>query len=103
PGDDLASARACVDRWQAFWAVYRSDFVAEGGVSRVAATVLETRYGKWALGAVTHRFGQRQGSYAVLDELALRAPVTLVIVFGAIATAYAARGAHGALGAGFTG
>ncbi|MCC6552895.1 MAG: ABC transporter permease subunit [Polyangiaceae bacterium] len=89
PGDDLETARACVDRWKAFWTVYRGDFSVFTGPSRVAAMVLETRYGKWALGAITHRFGVSAGGEPVLDELGRRAPVTLTLVFGAIALAYA--------------
>jgi ABC-type dipeptide/oligopeptide/nickel transport system permease component len=99
PGDDLGAARACVARWRAYWNVYRGDFAIFSGPSRVAAMVLETRYGKWALGAVAHRFGVSAGGQPVLDELALRAPVTLTLVFGAIALAYAAAIPLGALSA----
>ena len=100
PSDDLESARACVERWQAYWAVYRSDFVAFTGPTRVAAVLLETRYGKWALGAITQRFGRRlDGGGAVLDEFARRAPTTLWIVFAAIALAYAAAIPLGAISA----
>lgn len=98
-GDDLAAARACVDRWRTFWSVYRSDFVAHTGMARVAAIVLETRYGKWVLSVVTARFGQRAGSYAVIEEVGIRAPVTLGLVFGAIALAYVVGGALGVLSA----
>lgn len=103
PGADLEAARACVDRWQAYWSVYRADFVADSGVARVADMVLETRYGKWAYEAVTHRFGRSAGGAPVLDELEVRVPVTLAIVFGAIALAYAIAVPLGALGAAFRG
>ncbi|AUX41063.1 uncharacterized protein SOCE26_024680 [Sorangium cellulosum] len=99
PGDDLAEARACVARWKAFWNVYRSDFEVFTGPTRIAATVLETRYGKWALGAVTHRLGVAATGEPVLDELSRRAPVTLALVFGAIALAYAVAVPLGALSA----
>jgi ABC-type dipeptide/oligopeptide/nickel transport system permease component len=104
PDDGLDAARAAVDRWQQWWAVYRSDFVADAGLGRVADTVIETRYGKWAYDAVTHRFGYGvaplppagapapgvpQPGPRVLDELAARVPVTLGIVLGAIGLAYA--------------
>ncbi|WP_437758292.1 ABC transporter permease subunit [Sorangium sp. So ce1389] len=103
PGDDLAEARACVTRWKSFWNVYRSDFEVFTGPTRLAATVLETRYGKWALGAVTHRLGVAATGEPVLDELARRAPVTLALVFGAIALAYAVAVPLGALSAGSRG
>lgn len=99
PGDDLASARACVTRWKSFWNVYRSDFDVFTGPSRVAATVLETQYGKWALSAVTHGLGIAATGEPVIDELARRAPVTLTLVFGAIALAYAVAVPLGALSA----
>jgi len=97
--EDREAARACVERWQAYWAVYRSDFVAFTGPARLAAVLLETRYGKWALGAVTQRFGRRVDGGPVLDELARRAPMTLGIVFGAILLAYAAAIPLGAISA----
>ena len=56
-GADVAAARACVERWRAFWSVYGADFVVLAGPSRLAAMVLETRYRKWAVGALTRRLG----------------------------------------------
>jgi ABC-type dipeptide/oligopeptide/nickel transport system permease component len=109
PGDDLPTARACVERWQAFWTVYRSDYTSDAGIGRIAAMVLETRYGKWAYEAVTHRFGRVRAAAdappangpvsgprpAVLDALLARVPVTLGIVLGAIGLAYAVAVPHG--------
>lgn len=97
PGDDLDGARACVERWRSFWTIYRSDFVVLSGTARASATVIETRYGKWALGAVTHGFGLSSQGEPVLDELAQRAPVTLSILFAAIALAYGAAAAFGVI------
>jgi peptide/nickel transport system permease protein len=88
PGDPVDSAQACVGRWLAFWNVYRSDFVTFRGASRVSAMLLETRYGKWALGAITHRFGKSSTGRPVLDEFARRAPLTISLVLGAILLAY---------------
>lgn len=90
PGDNLDQARAVVDRWRAFWNVYRSDFTVFTGTSRVIALMLETRYGKWALGAITHDLGLSSSGESVQSELSRRAPVTLGLLFGAIALAYAA-------------
>lgn len=99
PGDDIGAARASVERWQAYWSVYRSDFVADTGLARVADMIIETRYGKWAYEAVTRRFGRSAGGAPVLDELEARVPVTLAIVFGAIALAYTLAVPIGAIGA----
>jgi peptide/nickel transport system permease protein len=44
PGpESIAAARACVDRWQSYWAVYRSDFIAETGTGRTAGMGVEKR------------------------------------------------------------
>jgi peptide/nickel transport system permease protein len=87
--DDLDAARACVERWKKFWSIYGSDYVELQGASRVAAVVLDTRYGKWAMGAVTQRFGTSVDGTPALDRLSARAPITLFLVFGALAMAYA--------------
>jgi ABC-type dipeptide/oligopeptide/nickel transport system permease component len=90
--------------------VYRSDYTADAGLGRVAGTVIETRYGKWAYETVTHRFGRRLSAAsgadaiaapgaAVLDDLAQRVPITLAIVVGAIALAYAIAVPAGAIAA----
>ena len=42
PGDRLAAARVVVDRWQAYWAVYRADFVADAGLDPGRRHGLET-------------------------------------------------------------
>jgi peptide/nickel transport system permease protein len=115
PGDGASAARACVDRWQSFWTVYRSDYTADAGIRRAAAIVLETRYGKWAYEAVTHRFGRAAGkdlglalpsgtpAPLVLDELSARVPLTLGIVLGAIVLAYLIAVPLGAVAAAYRG
>ncbi|MDC3955901.1 ABC transporter permease subunit [Polyangium jinanense] len=99
PGDDHETARACVERWGSFWMVYKNDFVTLDGPSRIAAIVLETRYGKWALGAITRRLGVGIDGVPVLDGIFRRAPVTLTLVFGSILLAYAAAVPIGLVGA----
>jgi ABC-type dipeptide/oligopeptide/nickel transport system permease component len=85
---DLESARAAVERWQRYWTTYGSDFVAFTGASRLAQLITETRYGKWALDAVTHGFGVNMAGTNVKTELTRRAPITLTLCLGAIALAY---------------
>lgn len=89
PDDGIGEAKACVNRWLGFWNVYKSNFVELRGPPRVASMLLDTRYGKWALGAIAYRFGTTSSGTPVLDELAERAPVTIAVVFGAILLAYA--------------
>ncbi|HVY47317.1 MAG TPA: ABC transporter permease subunit [Minicystis sp.] len=99
PGDGLEVGRACVERWLVWWSVYATDYVELQGPSRIAAMLTETRYGKWALGAIAYRFGTSSSGKPVLDELAARAPVTIFVLFGAIALAYALAIPLGALAA----
>ena len=81
-------AVACVARWRTWWLIHESDYTAFDGAARAAAMLKETRYGKWAAGAVldvsTHDF---RG--LALGKLLAGAPVTLTILFGGIALAYA--------------
>lgn len=88
PGDDYPTAIHCVERWRLFWLVYENDFVTVDGLSRFAAVVLDTRYGKWAVSAFTRRFGPGPDGAPVLDGVLRRAPVTFTLVFGAIGLAY---------------
>lgn len=88
PGDDYATAIKCVERWRAYWLVYENDFVTVEGLSRFAAVVLDTRYGKWAMSAFTQRFGPGPNGTPVLDGVIRRAPVTFTLVYGAIGLAY---------------
>lgn len=88
PTDDYVKATACVERWRAFWLVYENDFVTIDGLSRFAAIVLDTRYGKWATAAFTQRFGQGPDNAPVLDGVIRRAPVTFTLVYGSIGLAY---------------
>jgi ABC-type dipeptide/oligopeptide/nickel transport system permease component len=104
PGDSRDAARACVERWRSFWTVYRSDFTSDAGVDRVAGMILETRYGKWAYEAVTHRFGRGQGAdIVVLDALVARVPVTVGLLAGAIGLAYSLAVPLGAIAASLRG
>ncbi len=92
PDDSIGEAKACVDRWLGFWNVYKSDFVDLKGPSRVAAMLIDTRYGKWALGAIAYRFGtsfeRRAGARRARRSAR---PVTIAVVFNAILLAYAMR------------
>lgn len=98
-GDSVESARATVERWRKFWSVYKSDFVPITGLSRITAVLLETRYGKWALGAISHGFGLNARGEPILTELGRRAPITLLLLFGSIGLAYSLALPLGTLGA----
>ncbi|MBL8742112.1 MAG: ABC transporter permease subunit, partial [Myxococcales bacterium] len=86
----LGEARACVARWHRYWLIFESDFVAFGGTARASATLSETRYGKWATGVVLALTVERDETKSRLGDIGQAAPVTLALVFGGIAIAYAA-------------
>lgn len=88
PSDDYATSIKCVKRWRSYWLVYENDFVNVDGLSRFAAIVLDTRYGKWAMSAFTQRFGPGPDRASVLDGVIRRAPITFTLVYGAIGLAY---------------
>jgi peptide/nickel transport system permease protein len=95
----LAEARACVGRWHRWWLVFESDFVAFTGTARASATLSETRYGKWATGVVLALTIERDETKSRVGEISKAAPVTLALVFGGIAIAYALGTTLGALAA----
>jgi ABC-type dipeptide/oligopeptide/nickel transport system permease component len=87
---DPGFARRAVADWQEWWYVHRSDYVAFNGVDRFAATISETRYGKWVLRAASGELGisTRDGE-PVLDKLRARAPLTLALTALAMLISYA--------------
>jgi ABC-type dipeptide/oligopeptide/nickel transport system permease component len=93
--DDL---RRIVSGWQAWWQVHESDYVAYDGASRVAATILETRYGKWVLGAATGRLGTSSlDGLPIAEKVRARAPLTLLLTLLSLAVSYVVAVPLGAL------
>ena len=88
PDADLTTARACVDRWLAFDAVYGADYRTLTGAARLTAVVTEARYGKWLLFTLSSRVGKTAEGVPILTAMGRRGAVTLTLVFGAIAFAY---------------
>ncbi len=87
--DDVALHRI-VSGWQAWWQVHRSDFVAYDGPGRIEATVLDTRYGKWILGAATGRLGTSPiDGLPISEKLRAKTPVTLLLTLLALLLSYA--------------
>jgi peptide/nickel transport system permease protein len=78
PNDDPARVRAIVSEWQSWWYVHETDYIALAGGEKITASVAQTRYAKWVLGAATGQLGlsTRDGE-PVFDKLLARAPVTL--------------------------
>ncbi|MDB4935107.1 MAG: Dipeptide transport system permease protein DppB [Labilithrix sp.] len=85
PDDDAKRVRAVVSDWQSWWYVHDSDYVALQGGAKVTASIAQTRYAKWVLGAATGQLGlSTSDGEPVFDKLLARAPVTLGMAFLAL-------------------
>ena len=78
PEDDAKRVRAVISDWQSWWYVHETDYVALQGGEKVTASIAQTRYAKWVLGAVTGQLGlSTRDGLPIFDKLVARAPVTL--------------------------
>jgi peptide/nickel transport system permease protein len=78
PGDDRTKARALISGWLSWWYVHEADYVVLQGGEKVTASIAQTRYAKWVLGAVTGQLGlSTRDGLPIFDKLQARAPVTL--------------------------
>ncbi len=90
--DEGAPAAAFVraeEDWRSWWFIHRSDYVAYDGATKVAASVTDTRYGRWMLGAVTSQLGlSTRDGVPINEKLIARAPVTFALTFIAMLASY---------------
>lgn len=78
PSADSAQTRVVVSEWLSWWYVHESDYVALQGGEKVVASIAQTRYAKWVLGAVTGQLGlSTRDGLPIFDKLVARAPITL--------------------------
>lgn len=78
PTSDRLRVRAVVSEWLSWWYVHETDYVVLQGGEKVTASVAETRYAKWVLGAVTGQLGlSTRDGLPIFDKLLARAPITL--------------------------
>lgn len=84
--------RAAKSDWLSWWYVHANDYVVLKGGEKVTASIGDTRYAKWVLGAVTGQLGlSTRDGIPIGDKLLARAPVTLgmalLALFGSAAIA----------------
>lgn len=78
PNADRARTRAVVSEWLSWWYVHETDYVTLQGGEKVTASIAQTRYAKWVLGAATGQLGlSTRDGQPIFDKLLSRAPVTL--------------------------
>ena len=64
---------------QAWWSVHRSEYVEFDPVERLVGHITETRFGRWMASAFVQRLGRSWRTDApVLDDIAQKAPPTLL-------------------------
>jgi ABC-type dipeptide/oligopeptide/nickel transport system permease component len=77
-GAEREQVRAAVSEWSSWWFVHETDYIALRGGEKVAASIAQTRYAKWMLGAATGQLGlSTRDGLPLLDKLVARAPTTL--------------------------
>lgn len=85
PGMTRGQARSIRSGWLSWWYVHETDYVALQGGEKVTASIAQTRYAKWVLGAVTGQLGlSTRDGQPIFDKLLSRAPVTLGMAFLAL-------------------
>ncbi len=92
PDEETArtTARDIANEWESFWFESHTYFEPLEGASRVAATITETRYGRWLGKTLTGRLGfsVRDGK-PILEKLITRSPITVGLAAMALALALA--------------
>ena len=58
PNASIAEAAHTVDTWRDFWEIHGSEYLALDGPQRLAATFVETQYGKWLAAILRGGFGR---------------------------------------------
>ncbi|MCL2776496.1 MAG: ABC transporter permease [Polyangiaceae bacterium] len=87
---DRNEAQAVVSGWLSWWYVHEADYVTFEGGDKIAASLTETRYAKWMLGAVTGQLGlSTRDGVPIAQKLAARAPITLGMAVVALLVAFA--------------
>ena len=87
---DRRDAQAVVSEWLSWWYVHEADYVTFEGGDKIAASLTETRYAKWMLGAVTGQLGlSTRDGIPVAQKLIARAPITLGMAVAALLVASA--------------
>lgn len=106
PSPSIAEAQRTVDTWRDFWALHGSEYTDLDGPRRLAATLVETQYGKWLAAVQRGGLGRtRTGESALaVIERGLVTTAFLLLVglgggfsFGVLWTRFERRTSHIAL------
>ncbi len=67
PLADVAAAQRSADAWREFWAAHGSEYFPLDGPRRLAATFVETRYGKWLAAVLRGGLGRTNSGQPALS------------------------------------
>jgi len=81
PGASVADARNVVDIWRDFWELHGSEYSALDGPRRLAASFVETQYGKWLAALLRGGLGRTQTGERALDLVAQGLATTSFLLF----------------------
>jgi peptide/nickel transport system permease protein len=81
PGASIADARRVVDTWRDFWELHGSEYSALDGPRRLAATFVETQFGKWLAAVLRGGLGRTQNGERALDLVADGLATTSFLLF----------------------
>jgi ABC-type dipeptide/oligopeptide/nickel transport system permease component len=69
PSASIAEAERTVDLWRDFWAVHGSEYSELDGPRRLAATFVETQYGKWLAAVLRGGLGRTRTGESALNVI----------------------------------
>ena len=81
PGASVAQAQAVVDTWRDFWELHGSEYAPLDGPRRLAATFVETQYGKWLAAVLRGGFGRTQSGESGLGLVEQGLATTSFLLF----------------------
>lgn len=81
PDASIADARRVVETWRDFWALHGSEYSALDGPRRLAATFVETQYGKWLAAVLRGGLGRTRSGERALDLVSQGLATTSFLLF----------------------
>jgi hypothetical protein len=77
---DVAAAQRTADTWRDFWAVHGSEYTELDGPRRLAATFVETRYGKWLAAVLRGGLGRTAAGESAWTMIRRGFPTTSLLL-----------------------
>jgi len=81
PDASVADAQRVVETWRDFWDLHGSEYTALDGPRRLAATFVETQYGKWLAAVLRGGLGRTQSGQRALDLVEQGLTTTSFLLF----------------------